>query len=279
MAGLVVGAVGALGLENLDKSVKSASEAEQASELQVIGTVPKLPGSVESIQARIAKEAFRGLRTNLRFAMRKQARVVSVTSSEPGEGKTTVATNLAIALVEQGAQVVIVDADMRRPQLHGLFGVSRAPGLSEVLTGEAELESATKRYPQQKGLHVLPAGEPVDNSAELLGSESFEELLRCLEQRYDAVVIDTPPVLAFTDAALVAVLAGATVVVARVNKTDAGVLENAVNQLRRVGAPLVGLVLNGMPVDRTHYSYYKTYYTEDGSGRGRSSSAGTRKAG
>jgi capsular exopolysaccharide synthesis family protein len=209
----------------------------------------------------IGKEAFRGLRTNIRFALQEQPRLMAITSSAPGEGKSTIAVNLALTLAEQGARVLLIDADLRRPQVHRILGVERVPGLSDVLMGQVELEHAIVPSPVHPGLSVLPGGAATGSPAELVGGDLFMNMVLGLRDHYDTVLVDTSPVLAVTDAALIGTVADGTLVVVRANETDQGALSRAVEQLRRVNANLVGIVLNDVPLDNVGYSsYYDSYY-------------------
>ena len=263
LAGLMVGSVSAVMLEQLDKSVSSARDVERFTQIPVLGTVPRVKSlSADSLDARLGKEAFRAIRTNIRFALPSPPKSIVVTSAEPGEGKSTVSANLAIALAEQGLRVILVDADLRRPRVHELLHMDVSPGLADVLRGHAELEEAV-RSSDVLDLHVMTGGRANGNAPELVGGEGFAELLSWLEGRFDAVVIDTAPVLAFTDAALISVVADGTLVVARVRKTDGNKLREAVEKLRRVGAPLAGIVLNGAAVDSSSTYYYEYYDGED----------------
>lgn len=264
MAGLMIGAVGAVTFDQLDLRVRDALDAEEATQVEVIGTVPTIAlQSQENIRARIGKESFRAIRTNLRFLPSETPGVLTVTSAEPGEGKSMVAANLALTFVEQGARVLLIDADLRRSQVHRLFGAELTPGLSEVLRGEAPREVAIRTHQKYAGFDFIPAGKAVETASELLGGEGFLGLLEELKDRYDHILIDTPPVLTFTDATVAAVVSEGTLVVARANKTDREALEATVERLRRVNVNIVGIVLNDMPLKQNrYYEYYDKYYGE-----------------
>ena len=151
---------------------------------------------------------------------------------------------------------------MRRPQIHRIVNVPQEPGLSDVLLENCELPEAVQPSSVNAKLHVLPCGSVVNNPAELLGSERFERLIRYLRTVYDAILIDTPPVLAVTDAAVVGTVSDGVLVVVRANGTDKEALEKAVNELRRVKAPVAGVILNGVESDSSGHSYYESYYKD-----------------
>jgi capsular exopolysaccharide synthesis family protein len=187
--------------------------------------------------------------------------VIAVTSATPRDGKSTVAANLALTLAEQGSRTLLIDSDLRRPQVHTTFGFEQAPGLSDVLLGTVEIEEAAHPAPDLESLDIIPCGSGQQNPTELIGSEAFDRFMSEARAIYDYVVVDTPPLLAVTDGALVAALVDGTLVVVRANKTDQEALENAVNQLRRLRVPLLGVVLNGVPTGRSSgYSYYPSHY-------------------
>lgn len=258
-AGLLVGMVGALALDQLDSRLRGADDVETVSGLQVLGTVPTVRSLAgDSMSVNLGKEAFRTLRTHLRFAHQQQPKVLAVTSPTPRDGKSTVASNLALTFCEQGNRTLLVDADLRRPQIHGTFEVSQSPGLSDLLSGNVHLSECIQTA--AGGLDILAAGTPSVNPTELIGGGSFADLLERLRRDYDTVVLDTPPVLAVTDAALIGVLSDGTLLVVRANKTDQDALSAAVSRLQRLNVSLMGVVLNGASAGRRGQSYYPSYY-------------------
>ena len=263
LAGLLLGSFGAVVLERLDSSIKDSGQAERASGYAVLGSVPLITsGSGRSQSVWLGQESFRSIRTNLRFAFAEEPRVLAVSSPAPGEGKSTVVANLASCYVDQGARVLLMDADLRRPQIHRIVDVPQDPGLSDVLLESCELPEAVRPSTLNPKLHVLPCGSVVNNPAELLGSERFERLIRYLRTVYDAILIDTPPVLAVTDAAVVGTVSDGVLVVVRANATDKEALEKAVSELRRVKAPVAGVILNGVETEGSGHSYYESYYKD-----------------
>ena len=260
LAGLLIGAVGAMLLEQLDTTIRMVDEVEIATGVDVIGRIPNIRSvSRDPTSIVIGKEGFRSIRTHLRFSPVKQLSVIAVTSAMPRDGKTTVAANLAITLAEQGSSVLLVDMDLRRPQVHATFGLDHQPGLSEVLSGLESVDTAIRRVEATSGLYVLPAGTVVHNATELIGGSACSDLVAELRRRYEYIVFDTPPVLAVTDALLASTLADGVLIVARANKTDRTALQNAVSQLRRVNASIIGIVLNDISARRSGYAYYPAY--------------------
>ncbi len=266
VGGLLLGALGAMAMEYLDLRVRKAGEAEAITGLPLIAMIPKLRSSSrDPVSAAIGKEAFRSLRTNLQFAG-GQPRVLALTSATPREGKTTVASNLAGTLAErQGPEeVILIDADLRRPEIHRVFGMERTPGLSDVLTGAVDLDNAIQTSEVHPKLHVLPSGSKVSNPSELVDSEAFVQLVALLRARFGFVVIDTPPLLAVTDGGVVAKVADGALVVVRANQTDRTAVATAMEQLRQIDAPLLGVILNAAGTSAEgHYSYYEEYLSEE----------------
>jgi polysaccharide biosynthesis transport protein len=272
MAGLMIGLFGTFAIAYLDPSVRRAHDARVATGLPLLGMVPRmLPSKQNAVTAAVGKEAFRALRTNLRFGADEEPRVLSVTSAEPKEGKSTVSVNLATTLAEQGlGAVLVMDADLRRPMVHHVFGVPRVPGLTDVVQGKATLLEAIRESPAQSKLHVLPSGSPVSNASELLGSPGFRTLLEELRTRYGHIVIDTPPVLAVTDGVVITRVVDGTIMVVRANQANRVAIENAMEQLRSVNATLVGVIFNAVELNsgdgRQYYRYYQDYLAADNAG-------------
>jgi capsular exopolysaccharide synthesis family protein len=203
-------------------------------------------------------ESFRAVRTNLLFASADEGgRSVVVTSTGPSEGKTVVSTNLSIALAQAGQRVLLIDADMRKPRVHKVFGFSQEPGLSNVLVGSAKT-SEVVRTTEVPGLWVMPAGPHPPNPAELLGSKRFKDFLASLTQHFDWVMVDTPPVMAVTDASVVAHLATGVLFVVGAEMTSRHAAARALEQLQHARAKFIGGVLNR--VDLQHNSYYYSQY-------------------
>ena len=272
--GLMLGVAFAVLRDLLDNTVKSRETLEDLTGSAVIGTIPldkerrrKAAIAYENDNSPIA-EAFRKFRTNLQFlAVDNPPRVLVLTSSVPHEGKSTTAINVALALAEAEHSVVLVDGDMRRPMLHKYLDLVGAVGFSTVLSGGASLEEALQatRFP---GLTVLTSGAIPPNPSELLGSQSARRLLEELRLRFDYVVVDSTPLLAVTDAAILAAASDAVFVIARYGQTRREQIAHAVANLQSVGAPLLGAVLTMMPTRGSGsygYGYSYRYGSAEGS--------------
>lgn len=252
-------------LDYLDDTIKSPDDVTDKLMIPLLGFSPKVAGPGQPLLSRAVPhefgEAFRSLRTALLFSATEPTRVVTVTSAQPLEGKTTTAVNLAAALAIGGARVLLIDADMRRPGVHAALGLENATGLSHVLTGQASFEAATVEPGQPlAGLSVLTAGVPPPNPSELLGSARMKALLADVKNgRFDWVIVDTPPVLAVTDAVVLAPLVDSVAFVIGSEMTPRPHAARALDTLVAHGARSVGAVLNRVDLDRNKY-YYSRYY-------------------
>jgi capsular exopolysaccharide synthesis family protein len=254
--GLFVGCVLAFIRDYFDDSVKTKETLQQVTGVSTLGLIPKVAGSSDVVTVTNptapAAEAFRLLRTSVKFlGVDRQVRVVQITSPSPGEGKTLVAVNLAVAFAQAGDRVVIVGGDLRRPRMEEVLDVPLTPGLTAVLIGDVTLPQAIQSADAVPNLSVLPAGYPPPNPSELLSGERARRLIDVLGQTYDVVIIDCPPVLPVTDSLVLARMADTTLLVTSANKTSKRSLTRAVELLRQVDAPLVGTVLNSLSADDT----------------------------
>jgi capsular exopolysaccharide synthesis family protein len=223
-------------------------------------------------------EAYRTLRTNILFtAPENPKHIILVTSSGPQEGKSTSVANLAITFSQMGSKTLLIDADLRRPMLHKLFQVEQQPGLTNVLMGQKSLDESITAVADVPDLFLLTCGFNPPNPAELLGSERMNTLLQQLRDQYAVILIDTPPVNAVTDPSVLARFVDGAVLVIRSAETPRGSALVAAEQLRRIEAPVLGIILNN--VSRTSYygSYYHHeyyyYHTNDGNKKLRSKKA------
>ena len=255
--------------EYLDSRIKTPEEIESRLGLPTIGLIPALGKNWRQLEPLLSNgvppdfaEAFRALRTNVLFSTaQKGCRVVVVTSSGPGEGKTIVASNLAMGVAYAGQRVLLMDGDLRRPRVHEVFGYEQEPGLSNGLIGDAKMSDAVRRA-DVPGLCVLTAGRVPPNAAELLGSRRFKELLASVRGQFDWVVIDSPPVMAVTDPNILANLADSVVFVIGAEMTSYKIARRAVEQLERGQAVFAGSVLNRVDIQRHGY-YYSQYYRRE----------------
>lgn len=266
-AGLLCGFAIALIREMLDNTVKAREALEEIAGTGLVGSIPmdkerrKQPAiAFDSDNSPIA-EAFRKVRTNLQFvAVDNPPRVIVITSSMPHEGKSTTAINIALALAEADHSVLLVDGDMRRPTLAKYLDLVGSVGFSTVLSGGATLDEALQktRFP---GLSVLTSGRIPPNPSELLGSQTARKLLSQLRAQFDYVVVDSTPLLAVTDAAILAAGADGVLLVARFGHTRRDQLAHAAASLESVGAPLLGAVFTMIPPrSGGSYGYSYSYY-------------------
>jgi len=270
MAGLVLAIGLAFGLEYLDNRIKTPDEIKSHLNLAFLGLVPVVsekdtggqPPLLDNGAPPAFAEAMRSIRTAVVFSSAADgARTIVVTSTAPSEGKTLVSTNLGSALGQAEQRTLVVDGDMRRPRVHEVFGCAQEPGLSNVLVGTAQLRAAI-RQTSNPFLSVMPAGHIPPNPAELLGSAKYRRLLEELGQDYDWIVIDAPPVMAVTDASVVANGASGVVFVIGAEMTPRRNAQTAIEQLTAARAKIIGAVLNRVNVQRHSY-YYAPYHRKD----------------
>jgi capsular exopolysaccharide synthesis family protein len=217
-------------------------------------------------------DAYRVLRTNLIFSSAEATgRVLVVSSASPGEGKTTTLANLAAALAQNGAKVLAVDGDLRRPTLNQHFGLQKTPGLSDLIVGKAAASQAIQST-RIDGLQLIPCGYLPPNPAELLGSPMMKQVMEALRAHYDWVLVDAPPLLAMADAAVLASLAEGVVMVIAAEQATKPAVIRAIEQVRSVGGRITGVVLNRVNLERNSYyysqyygEYYRSYYAEGSS--------------
>lgn len=248
--GLLLGVGLAVVGELLDTSVKGPDDIAEISDSPVLGGIlfdsdaPKHPLLTDLSPYSPRAEAFRILRTNLQFVdVDQNKKVFVITSSVPGEGKTSTASNIALALQTAGQRTLLIDGDLRRPQLSKLFGLEGSVGLTSILLGRIDLEEAVQEH-RESGLSVLTSGTLPPNPAELLQSKAMRLLLEQVRVHYDVIVIDAPPLLPVTDAALLAAEADGAVVVVRQGKTTRDQLSTSMARLKGIGAQPLGVTLN-----------------------------------
>jgi capsular exopolysaccharide synthesis family protein len=207
-------------------------------------------------------------------------KTILVTSSQPSEGKTTTAVNTAVMLAQTGAEVLIMDCDLRRPRIHANFGLANARGLTNFLSGERDLDALVQTYDRLPNLKIMPSGPIPPNPAELLGSNEMRRLLALLSERYTHIVIDSPPAISFTDASILSTLVDGVMLVVHGGRSSRAVVRRAKQQLVDVGANIFGVVLNNVKLDSPDYYYYSGYYSNYyGEGDGGGAAEGNAPAG
>ncbi|NII40931.1 capsular exopolysaccharide synthesis family protein [Curtobacterium flaccumfaciens] len=263
--GLALGLLIAVLRDLLDTRIRGRAEVETVTERPILGVIPKhksvqhTPVYVQGDRQGQLAEAFRSLRTNLRFVEHPGTpQVFVVTSANASEGKTTTALNLAAALIEGGSRVAVVDCDLRRPAVAGRVDMENATGLTDVLTGRAELEDVLQPWGATGA--VLPAGPTPPNPGDLLASAAMTEVLRILSGDHDYVIIDTPPLLPVTDAAILASATAGALLVTAAGKSHTHELRDALEVLDRVGARTLGIAVSMVKPSRRRdrYEYLRT---------------------
>lgn len=206
-------------------------------------------------------EAYRTLRTNIQFSsFDKKIQTIMLTSSGPGEGKSTTCSNLAVVMAESGANTILVDCDQRKPRLHKMFFVSNDKGLSDVLVGRVGFEEAVKQT-EIKNLKLLTSGTMPPNPSELMASKKMEDFLEGLKNKFDYIIIDTPPVIAVTDAQLLSRYADGCILVVASSQVEKEAAVKAKELLLKVNANILGVVLNKIEIrEKGYYGYYYQYY-------------------
>ena len=205
----------------------------------------------------IVSEQFRTIRTNIQFSMiDRNVKTISVTSATPGAGKSTISTNLAAAFAAQGSKVLLVDTDMRKPTVHRIFRVENHPGLTNLLTDRTLSIDSVTRESYVSGLNYITCGIVPPNPSELLQSNRMNELIQEIEEAYELVIFDTPPLLAVTDAQIMATKVDGTIVVVPQGEVKKNELDQSAELLEKVNANVLGTVLNKVDSDSGTYYYY-----------------------
>jgi capsular exopolysaccharide synthesis family protein len=279
LVGLLIAFGVAFLFEHLDDTLKSAVDIEAVAGLPTLGAVIKMKGGKgRSEMYRLATilyprspaaEAYRTLRTNIEFAsVDAPTRTLVVTSPSQGEGKTTTVANLAVAFAQAGKRTLVLDTDLRRPGIHRIFDLPNAHGLTSLLRADDVSVTALVHGTEQDGLQVLTSGPLPPNPAELLGSQRFRAVLKRLADEFEVVILDSPPVQAVADAAILASMTDGTLYVVEAGRTRRGHARHGREALAKADARVLGSVLNRVP-ERTlgeyYYHYYGGYGEHDGS--------------
>jgi succinoglycan biosynthesis transport protein ExoP len=273
---LIGGIVAAFLMESLDTGLRSIAEIESITELPSLAIIPRArrssgdqAGTLTTAQRNIGvltqpksqfAEAFRSLRTSLLLSTAGHPpRCIVLTSATPSEGKTTAAGNLAAILAQRDTRVLLIDGDLRRPNIHHRFGLNGKIGLTTVLTGATKLEETVQSVPEIPNLYILPSGPVPPFPTEMLSSGAMEAILKRCEEIYDYIVIDSPPILSVTDGVILARQADAVVLVVRHGKSSKHVVRRARDILLRAGAGITGIVLNAVDLNSPEYYGYYGY--------------------
>lgn len=282
LLGALVGLMLSIGvvflIEYLDDRIRSPDQIDKVLKLPVVGLIAKMSngyhgtGKHRLVAVREPRspvvEAFRSLRTNIQFAgVDQPIRTLLVTSAGPSEGKSTVASNLAVVMAQAGLKVVMVDADLRRPTLHKQFNQVNRSGLTDMILRDPSQWSGLAIASGVPNLSLLLSGSLPPNPSELLGSKRMHQLIDHLHQAYDVVIIDAPPLLPVTDALVLSALTDGVLMVIDYGSTRIGEAVQGKTQLDQSGARILGVVMNKIPTGRRGYSYYyRHYYTYEGEG-------------
>jgi capsular exopolysaccharide synthesis family protein len=283
---LVAGIGLAFLLDFLDDTVKSLDDIDRYIHLPALALIPthteraKLAAPpagpqnlsalalVDDVRSPIA-EAYRHLRTSLLLSSAgNPPKTILVTSSQPSEGKTTTAINTAFMLAQTGAEVLIIDCDLRRPRLHVHFDVGNARGITNYLAGETDIDALVQPYEKLPNLKLLTSGPAPPNPAELIGSDEMRKLLTQLDARFTHIIIDSPPAISFTDASILSTMVDGVILVVHGGRSSRAVVRRAKQQLIDVGANIFGVVLNNVKLDSQDYyyygymGYYSSYYND-----------------
>jgi capsular exopolysaccharide synthesis family protein len=293
LLGLSVGLAYAFIREYLDNTVKSVEQLERKG-LTVLGIIPDMHHQSGLQSVKIAKtpskggtefrrrlityedpkspisESYRSLRTNITYASAdEKIKSIIVSSPQPGEGKSTTVANLAIAFAQLRKRTLLIDGDLRKPVQHNVFDHSRGPGLSEYLIGEVESFKSIIHSTKVDGLSLVTAGGLPPNPSELLGSDRMTDLVYKLEQEWDIILFDSPPIVAVTDSSMISAEIDALVMVVKAGQTDRAAVDRALDTITNVKSPLIGVILNGANPETLagkysyYYSYYNYYYHSD----------------
>lgn len=271
--GLILGMAAALLADYLDNTIETAEEAERIYGVPILGRIPQSVGGSLSDTRELtvladggghSAESYRILRNGLDFLNFERAlKTVLVTSAAPREGKSTVAANLAAALAQSGKKTVLVECDFRRPIIHEFFGVNQKIGLSDVLIGTLNVRDVLQRSEALENLWVLSAGREPPNPSELLGSATMERLIQSLAEWADWVILDTPPLLAVSDATALVRASDGVLLIGLVGSTTREMARESLDILRGVGARVVGVVLTQTKRERSAGYGYHSYYSSE----------------
>jgi polysaccharide biosynthesis transport protein len=274
-------------LNYLDDTLKSIEDVDRYIHLPTLALIPAPPTEKGSLKSKIplaplgprgngqestalaliddsrspVAEAYRHLRTSLLLSSSgQQPKTILVTSSQPSEGKTTTAINTAVMLAQTGAEVLIIDCDLRRPRLHVHFNLPNHTGVTNYLSGESNLDALVQPYEKLPNLKVITSGPVPPSPAELLGGDGMRSLLNSISGRFAHIIIDSPPAISFTDASILSTMVDGVMLVVHGGRSSRAVVRRAKQILLDVGAHIYGIVLNNVKLESQDYYYYTSYY-------------------
>lgn len=267
---VLIGLIASIGLafliERLDVSVKSTEDIEKLTGVTSLGQIPFTNVKnivVDSDPHSLVSEAYRSVRTNIQYLNFDQsAKVILVTSPGAKEGKTTLSTNLATVLAQGGNKVLAIDCDLRRPMVHQMFDLSNDVGLANILIGKSDITLAMQQGPVE-GLGIITSGPVPPNPADLLGSERMENLLNNAREIFDFIILDSPPNLAVTDAAVLASQIDGVLLASIFGRTNKHALATAKTELEKINARTLGFVINGVKLQKGYGYNYDYYYHKE----------------
>jgi len=273
MLAAVVGLMVAAGIifliEFLDDSIRDPQEITRRWGIPILGMIVRYKSSEGEALVTVRhprspiSEAFRSLRTNLQFAgVETPVHTLLVTSPSPSDGKTTIVANLASVIAQSGRNVVIVDADLRRPNIHKMFQLSNRVGLTDQFIRTQDRFNGSLKSTEVANLHAITSGNLPPNPSELLSSGRMSDILKVLRNQFNTVIVDSPPALLVTDAMVLAQHVDGVLLVVKPSVTKWAALRQAIEQLQRVKANLLGVVVNNVDVGRSRYYYYRGYYKQ-----------------
>lgn len=213
---------------------------------------------VEKKPKSISTEAYKSLRTNIQYSsFDDEYKTIVVTSSEPGEGKSTTSGNLALVLAQGESNVLLIDCDMRKPTIHKKFAISNTSGLSDLLQCKSKMNLEKISYKYNNNLTIITSGKIPPNPSEMLASKAMSNFLEEMKSKFDYIILDTPPIHAVTDSQILARKVDGVLLVVRANKTKKDLVNNSINSIKNIKANFIGVVLNG--VDSSDNKYYQYY--------------------